>query len=95
MDVEFIRLIVGLVLGLLTVPFVDWVKDKFNWEQGKALLLVGVVSFCLASIELFASGQIGLADFTWDTLAYTFTSIFAVSQIYFRILKFGEERQSD
>ncbi len=83
-------IIVSVLLGLLGVPFVSWIKGKLNWSEGKALLLAGATATALAVGQLFAAGQIGVADFGLDSLAATIGVIFSASAVFYKLLKYGQ-----
>ncbi len=87
---EAYLIIVSVLLGLLGVPFVSWIKGKLNWSEGKALLLAGVTATALAVGQLFAAGQLGVADFGLDSLAATIGVIFSTSTVFFKLLKYRE-----
>ena len=89
MEQEFI-LIVSVLLGLLGVPFVTWIKGKLLWSEGKALLVAGAVAAVLGAAQLFVAGQLGVADFALDNLAYTIGIIFSAATVYYKILKYGK-----
>ena len=86
-----VMLIVSALLGLLGVPFVDWIKGKLGVEDGKALLIAGAVAALLGTAQLFLAGQIGFVDFGLDELAYTIPLIFAAADVYFKLLKYGRK----
>ncbi len=88
---EAFLIIVSVLLGLLGVPFVSWVKGKLSVSEGKALLIAGAVAATLGVGQLFAAGQLGLADFSLDNLASTFGVIFSAASIFYKVLKYGKE----
>jgi len=88
---ESFAIIVSVLLGLLGVPFVSWVKGKLSVSEGKALLIAGAVAAALAVAQLFAAGQLGVADFGLDNLAATFGVIFSAASIFYKVLKYGKE----
>ncbi len=87
---EAFAIIVSVVLGLLGVPFVDWVKGKLSISEGKALLIAGAVAAVLAVVQLFAAGQLGGADFSLDNLASTFALVFSSATIFYKALKYSK-----
>jgi len=88
---EFLMIILSALLGLLGVPFVDWVKIKWGFADGKALLIAGAIAAALGTLQLFLAGEIGFADFSIDNLAYTFSAIFTAAQIFYKLLKYGRK----
>ncbi len=90
---ESFAIIVSVLLGLLGVPFVSWVKGKLNVSEGKALLVAGGVAGVLGVAQLFAAGQIGIADFSLDNLATTFGLIFSAATIFYKALKYGKQEE--
>jgi len=91
----FYKLLVDLVLGLLSVPFIGFIKSKLGWSEGKALLLALGVAGALGAAELVVAGALNLESFTWDQLFYTISAVFAVAQIYYRKLQFGVDEPDD
>ena len=86
-----IMVIVSALLGLIGVPFVDWVKGKLAVSDGKALLIAGAVAAVLGAAQLVVAGQLGVADFSLDSLAATFGLIYASANIFFQVLKYGRQ----
>ena len=86
-----VMIIVSALLGLLGVPFITFVKDKLDVKDGKALLIAGAVAGVLGILQLVVAGQLGVADFSLDNLAYTFGVIYAPANIYFQLLKYGSK----
>ncbi len=87
---EAFAVIVSVVLGLLGVPFVDWVKGKTGVSDGKALLIAGTVAAVLAVAQLFVAGQLGVADFSLDNLAGTIALVFSSATIFYKTLKYSK-----
>ena len=85
-----VMIVVSALLGLLGVPFVDWIKGKLGVEDGKALLIAGALAAVLGTLQLVIAGQLGIADFSLDNLAYTFGVIFAAADVFFKLLKYGK-----
>ncbi len=88
---EAFLIVVSVLLGLLGVPFVSWVKGKLSVSEGKALLIAGAVAAALGVGQLFAAGQLGLADFSLDNLAATFGVIFSAATVFYKVLKYGKQ----
>ncbi len=92
--VVFFKLLVDLVLGLLSVPFIGFIKSRLGWSEGKALLLAVGVAGVLGAAELAVAGYFNVEAFTLDQLFYTISAVVAVSQIYFRKLKLNQARDA-
>jgi hypothetical protein len=89
--VVFFKLLVDLVLGVLSVPFITFIKQQLGWSQGKALLLAVGVAGVLGAAELGIAGYFEVEAFTLDQLFYTISAVVAASQIYFSKLKINKE----
>jgi hypothetical protein len=85
------KLFVDLVLGVLSVPFIEFIKKQVGWSEGKALLLALGVAAALGAIELAIAGYFKVESFTFDQLFYTVSAVFAAAQLYYRKLQFGVE----
>ena len=74
----------GAFLGLFEAGrLIDVIKNRLGWEDLQAKLLAAAVSFVLAAGALFATGELGLSDFTWNNLPAVFAPLYALSELLF------------
>lgn len=85
------KLAVDFLLGLLSVPFLEFIKAKLGWSQGKALLLAVGVAAVLGAAELAVAGYFKVEAFTIDQLFYTVSAVVAASQLYYSKLQINKE----
>jgi hypothetical protein len=84
---ELIILLVSFVLGIVGSPtLIDWIKKTLGLEGTGALLLAAGASAVIGFAALFISGEIGLADFTWNNLPAAFGIVFTAATLAYRLL---------
>lgn len=83
---EILVLVITLLVGFIGVPVIQFLKNTFNLADKQAALLTGVVAVVFAGAELFATGQLGIADFTLENFTVVFTSVYGLSQIFYQLL---------
>jgi len=88
------KLLIDFLLGLLSVPFLEFIKSKLGWSQGKALLLAVGVAAVLGAAELAVAGYFKVEAFTIDQLFYTVSAVVAASQLYYSKLQINKENDA-
>ena len=75
--------IVGLILGVIEVPVIQWLKEKLGLEDKAAFLLVMGVSIVIAFGALGFTG--GFSPFDINRLFEYMASILALSQVVYAL----------
>jgi hypothetical protein len=86
MSSEEIILFVGaLVLGVIKVPFVDWLKNALKLEGYVAFIVAYAVAFGVAALALFLSGELA-GGLTWENFFGASTMIIATAQFVYKTM---------
>ena len=83
---ELILWLLAVVTGLIGMPIVQFVKNRLGWEDNAALLLSGAIATVLALVQLFATGALGLGDFTLANFALVFTTVMTAANVFYEII---------
>ena len=80
---QLVTWIVGLVLGAIEVPIIQWLKEKLGLEDKAAMLFVMLASIVVAFGALLGTG--GFSPFDLNRLFEYIAAIMALSQVVYRL----------
>lgn len=81
---EIIMFFGSLLLGVIKVPFVDWLKKTVGLDGTSALILAYVVAIGVAVAALLVSGELA-GGFTLENFLASAATIIATAQFVYRI----------
>lgn len=84
---QWLELIFAAIGGIITVPFVQWLKAKFGVDSTSALALSMAVSILTSVLVLILGGTLVFDDFTWATLPETITVVWGTATIVYNFLR--------
>jgi len=84
---EILMWVVGILILLLGSPLTQWLKNKIGIKNQWALVLTGLVSAAVASLELWLGGLLDFSLLSIETFPAMFTLVFTVATVYFKLLK--------
>ena len=84
---QWLELIFAAIGGLLTMPFTQWLKAKFNIDSTSALALSIAVSAFMSVLVLILGGTLVFDDFTWAALPETLTVVWGTATLVYNFLR--------
>ena len=86
--------LIAAFIGLVAVPLIDFIKAKFWWEGGKALVLSIAVS-AVGGLAVYGVGILfglyTIPEISWETLPGLFAVVFAIAQAVYQGIKIRRE----
>ena len=90
MSQENVILVITAITGIIGVPIVQALKDKFGLAGNAALGLAVAVSFALGLIVAIVNGQVTGALVDPKQVADAFGVVFATATVLFKLLNEGK-----
>lgn len=87
--VQLAAILVGLIGGVATVPFVNWLKGVLKINGRYVQILVAVVSVIVAILTLVAQGQLAPETITQENLSAVFLAVLVAGQAEYNRIKQG------
>ncbi len=86
---EIVILVITMVLGAWGVNnLTDFIKRAFPSLKGmSALITATTISVAITIVELFVTGELTWASFTFENFAVTFGAVFTASKFWFEYVK--------
>ena len=84
---DVFQFVLTLIIGLIGVPFIQALKNYFNFTDKPAIILTAVVAGLLGLLEVWLSGQVVFTNITLQNFPEFFGLIFAIATIYYNMLK--------
>jgi len=78
---------INLLTGVLGMPLIQWLKEKMGLKETRAFLLAAVIAVILAIVDQILAGALSLQTVTLENFYEVFASIFAISQIFYRLFE--------
>jgi len=84
---QWLELIFALIGGALTMPFTQWLKQKFNVDDTSALALSLAASILVSIVVLILGGTLVFEDFTWAALPQTISVVWGTAILVYNFLR--------
>ena len=91
MTQENVMLVITAITGILGVPVVQFLKNKFNWSGNAALSIAVAVSFAIGLALSIINGQVTGELIDPKQVADAFGVVFATATIVFKLFTEGKQ----
>ena len=91
MTEDNVLLVITAVTGILGVPIVSWLKEKFGWSGNAALGIAVAVSFALGLVIAIVNGQVTGELIDPKQVGDAFGVVFATATIVFKLFTEGKK----
>ncbi len=91
MTTDNVVLVITAITGILGVPIVNAIKDKFGWSGNAALSIAVAFSFAVGLAVAIVNGQVTGELVDPKQVADAFGVVFATSTILFKLLTEGKK----
>lgn len=90
MTQENVLLVITAITGILGVPVVQFLKNKFDWSGNAALSIAVAVSFAIGLAIAIVNGQVTGELVDPKNVADAFGVVFATATIVFKLFTEGK-----
>lgn len=92
MTEENVLLVITAITGIMGVPVVQFLKNKFGWSGNAALSIAVAVSFALGLVIAIVNGQITGELVDPKQVADAFGMVFTTATVLFKLLSEGKPK---
>ena len=91
MTEENVLLVITAITGILGVPVVQFLKNKFGWSGNAALSIAVAVSFAIGLVVAIVNGQVTGDLVDPKQVADAFGVVFTVATVVFKLFTEGKK----